>query len=212
MVEFSIVDPDEGREAYQWHRGFAASNDCIFPRRWEDYESLAAQGQVWFARNQNGDYLALSYFCFDNGTWEVGGLMAGAQERGKGVGSIIARLTLGHLLFEEDPLDRRESVIAHVHVENGAPLPIIKNVLKFRFSRSIKVAGSDLPGLRTNKEGYVEGHEYELVKPDTLNALAEWCENWKGKLKDGRGVNIVLPPYTSLALWADAFRDMASRQ
>src|SRR6267378_2831142 len=130
MVEFCVIDPAKGREAYQWHRGFAASNDCIFPRPWAKFESLAADGQVWCARNDAGDYLALAYFCFEEGKWEVGGLMAATQERGNGVGSIITRLALGHVLFEEDPLDRGESVIMHVHAANLDPRPIIENVLK----------------------------------------------------------------------------------
>jgi hypothetical protein len=36
------------------------------------------------------------------------------------------RLALGHPLFEEDPLDRHESIIAHVHVENVEPRPVIE--------------------------------------------------------------------------------------
>lgn len=211
MIKFCVVDPVEGREAYQWHRGFAASNDCIFPRPWTKYEGLADEGQLWCARNDTGDYVALAYFCFDDGKWEIGGLMVAVQERGKGVGSIITRLTLGHVLFEEDPLDRGESVIAHVHAENLEPRPIIENVLKFRLSRRIKVPGSALPGLRTNAAGEVEGDEFELVMPDTLNALAQWCDTWNGRLKDGREAQILLRPGTSLSMWASAFCDMASR-
>ena len=137
--------------------------------------------------------------------------MVANQERRKGVGSIIARLTLGHVLFEEDPLDRGEPVIAHVHAENLEPRPIIENVLKFRLARKIKVPGERLPGLRTNAAGEVEGDEFELVRPDSLHALAEWCNTWNGKLSDGRKVKILLSPGTSLNKWARAFRDMASR-
>jgi hypothetical protein len=137
--------------------------------------------------------------------------MVAVQEREKGVGSTIMRLTLGHLLFEEDPLDRGESVIAHVHAENPQPRPIIQHALKFRLTQRIKVPGSDLPGLKTNAAGDVEGDEFELVKPDTLNALGQWCEAWNGTLKDGRDAQILLPPRTSLRMWASAFRDMGSR-
>jgi hypothetical protein len=212
MVDFSLLDPAQGREAYQWHRGFAASNDCIFPRSWERYKAIAESGQLWCARNEKGDYLALAYFCLDEeGKWEVGGLMVAVQERGKGLGSIIMRLTLGHLLFVEDPLDRQEAIIAHVHVDNLEPRPIIEKVLKFRWSRKIKKLGSELPGLRTNAAGEVEGDEFEFVKQDTLDALIQWCDRWDGKLKDGQDVRILLSPDTSLGMWADAFRDMAAR-
>jgi uncharacterized protein YwbE len=211
MTEFSLVDPTQGREAYQWHRGFAAGNDCIFPRTWDQYEQLAAAGQLWCARNDRGDYLGLAYFRLDEGKWEVGGLMVATQQRGNGLGSTFMRLTLGHLLFEEDPLDRHESVIAHVHAENDLPRPIIENSLKFRFSKRIKVAGTILPGLRTNADGDVEGDEFELVRPDTLVALADWCDQRNGKLKNGVDAKVLLRSETSLHMWAEAFRNMAIR-
>ena len=135
--------------------------------------------------------------------------MVGTPHRGNGLGGTLMRLALGHLLFEENPLELGESVISHVHAENNDPRGIM-SALKFRLSHRIRVPGSSLPGLRTNAAGYVEGDEFELVKPDTLNALADWCGRWKGQLKDGRDANIVLRPETSLPMWAEAFRDMAS--
>src|SRR5207248_2508729 len=151
---------------YQWHQGFAASNDCMFPRSWSTYQKLATDGSLWCARNmRTGDYLALAYFCLDNHSWEIGGLMIANQERRKGVGSIIARLTLGHVLFEEDPLSLGQRVIAHVHAENQLPRPLIQNILKFQFSHQIKVPGTQLPGLKVNAQGEVEGDEFELSRP-----------------------------------------------
>jgi hypothetical protein len=211
MVEFCVVNPAEGREAFQWHRGFAASNDCLFPRPWTNFEVLADEGQLWCARNDNGDYLALAYSSFEEGRWEVGGIMAAMQERGTGVGPIITRLTLGHLLFEEDPLDRGEPVIMHVHAENEAPRNLIEKGLKFRLSKRIAVPGWMLPGLRTNAANEIEGDEFELVNPDTLIALADWCDSWNGKLKDDRDARVVLRSGTSLAMWAQAFHKMALR-
>jgi len=136
--------------------------------------------------------------------------MVATQERGKGIGSIIARLTLGHVLFAEDPLNRVESVIAHVHAENDKPRLLLEKALKFRLSQRINVPGSELPGLRTNAAGEVEGDEFELVKPKTLVALAQWCDTWNGRLKDHREAQIILSPGTSLSMWASAFHDMAS--
>jgi hypothetical protein len=210
-VEFGLVDPALGREAYQWHSGFAANYDCIFPRPWGVYEQMALDGRVWCARTPAGDYRAISYFFLDGTQWEVGGVSVATTERRTGLGATIARLTIGHLLFEEDPLDRGESIVAHVHADNSDPRRLIEDGLKFRFVRRIVRPGSTLPGLRTNQAGDVEGDEFELVPADTLPALAEWCESWTGKLKGDREARIVLRPGTSLQLWARAFKDMASR-
>jgi hypothetical protein len=38
MVRFGILDPAQGREAYQWHRGFAGNGDCVYPRSWPAFE------------------------------------------------------------------------------------------------------------------------------------------------------------------------------
>ncbi len=67
-----------------------------------------------------------------------------------------------------------------------------------------------MPGLRTNEDGEVVGDELEMVVPETLNALATWCDSWNGKLKDGTDADIVLGPEPDLKVWASAFRDMAN--
>jgi Acetyltransferase (GNAT) family len=210
-VEFRLVDPSEGRQVYQWHRGFAAANEHLFPRPWERYSALAEDGRIWCAVDHRGDYVGLAYFCLENNEWEIGGLMVASAERNKGIASVLARATLGHLLFEEDPLSRRESVISHVHAENDDPRALIENVLGFRYRRSICVPGSALPGLKTNADGNVEGDEFEIAIGISLPALSNWCDVWIGALKDGRHAQITLRPGTSLSMWASAFRDMAQK-
>jgi len=211
MVQFSLVDPTQGREAYQWHRGFAASNDHLFPRTWKTYEALAENGQIWCARDGE-DYLGLAYFHLQGDECEVGGLMVATSQRSKGIGSTLACLTLGHVLFEEDPLSRGVRIVAHVHSENNpGPRPIFRHLLKFSLARQVNIPGRELPGLKTNAEGFVVGDEFHLTKPDTLKALADWCRKWSGGTKDGRRAEIELGPETSLDTWAQAFDDMTSR-
>lgn len=208
-VQVGIVDPSDGREVFQWHRGFAASNDRIFPRPWEEYERLAEEGRLFYARDQAGEYLALAYFRLEDSAWEIGGLMVDTREQRKGLGSVVTRLTLGHVLFEEDPLDRGERVIAHVHAENNEPRALIE-ALKFRKSGLIRVPAAMLPGLKANAAGEVEGDEFELVVPDTLLGMAEWCDTWSGRLRDHREVRIAFRQGISLAMWAQAFRHRAA--
>ena len=210
-VQFCPVNPSEGREAYRWHRGYAASNDHLFPRTWPAYERMANDGQVWCAKDEEGDFLALAYSTLDGDAWEVGGLMVAVQEKGKGIGSIIARLTLGHLLFEEDPLGNGQRVIAHIHALNDEPRHLFEDVLKFSITNRVCIPVSELPGLKANADGYVEGDELGLVNPQTLTDLASWCRAWKDRLKDGRAAAIVLRDGISLEMWADAFDDMAFR-
>lgn len=210
MVRFGILDPAQGREAYQWHRGFAGNGDCVYPRSWPAFESLVTSEQVLCARDTNGDYLALTYYTLADDKWEIGGLMVATPERRKGVGGTVARLAVGYVLVTEDPLPVGQSVIAHIHESNDQPRRLFQS-LKFRKTRTVVIPGEELPGLKTNANGKVVGDELEIGVPDTLEALAEWCDAWKGKLKDGSETEIVLGPgpKTDLQQWARAFRNMA---
>ncbi len=85
-------------------------------------------------------------------------------------------------------------------------------VLKFRHRKKISVPGSKLPGLKTDHAGMVHGDEYELSVPQSLDALAAWCDAWRGELKDGTSAEVELRPGVTLNLWAKAFRGMARRR
>ncbi len=208
MITFRRVPPDDRYEAYQWHRGFAAGDDHLFPRAKSDYGELVLSGAVWCTVTASNDYCAMAYYAEDDDAWEVGGLMVSESERGRGVGSILMRLALGTVLTEQDPLNSGERVIAHVHAENDKPRGLIEHSLKFAYSKSVKIPGSQLPGLRTDDEGYVNGDEFELTVPGSLEALAEWCEGWSGELKDGTPASISLPRGQTLDGWASDLREM----
>lgn len=135
--------------------------------------------------------------------------MVAMTERGKRLGSVLMRLTLGHLLFEENPLAQGHKIIAHVLKSNPNPRGIIKDDLKFNFETDVEISASKLPGLRANAAGFIEGDEFHFVVPDGLTALAGWLESWDEKLNNGERVEVILRPYVSLKKWAAAFRSMA---
>jgi GNAT superfamily N-acetyltransferase len=213
MIIFATVDPQESREAYQWHRGFAGSNDSLFPRSRPAFEDIVVKGYAWSARNDAGDYLALAYANFDSvdHAWELGGLMVATNQRGKGLGSILMRLALGNVLFEENPLEQGHTILAHVLKSNPDPRDIITHSLKFVLAKELEIPADALPGLKANAAGIIEGDEFHFVVPDSLTALIDWIEKWGDKLKNGEDVEIVLRPHVSLRHWAAAFRDMSSR-
>lgn len=174
------------------------------------FEAIVERGYAWSALDREGDYLALAYANFDDrsSTWELGGLMVGTSERGRGYGSTLMRLALGHLLFEENPLELNHKVVAHVLKSNPDPRPIIEQCLKFEFSKVVKIPATSMPGLRANAAGVIEGDEFHLVVPDTLIALADWLESWDGKLKNKERVTVILRSNVSFDDWIAALRDM----
>ncbi len=78
---------------------------------------------------------------------------------------------------------------------------IIEHSIAFHHRKIISVDGKDLPGLKTDKNGKVNGDEFELTIPDTLIKLAEWCEKWNGKIKQGKRAEIVMSPVS--CSWSD---------
>jgi len=211
-MEYSAVGPELAIRAYEWHRGFAASNVFILPRKEGQYLGFVEEGQAWCLRD-DGNFLGLAY-CYPSmhagkSEWELGGLTLAASMKGNKAGSTLMRLTLADALFQNNPLKRNERVIAHCHADNEDPQKLFDSI------EFTKVATIPLPpelarGIKSESpDGVLLGYEYELLEPAALGALAKWCEDWKGTLRDGTPANIVMRPRTSLQDWALAFRDMA---
>jgi ribosomal protein S18 acetylase RimI-like enzyme len=202
MTEYCIVPHDRWREAYQWHLGFADQNRYILRRQWEEYERFAQAQQVWCALGDHGDFLGLAYSAYDAWSWELGGLMVAPTNRRDSLGSNLARLVLGNLLFLEDPLSCDQTVLLHVRVENTDVIPLVERVLGFRKVREIEhewYATPEHPG------EIAKGYEFQLLDPEALELLARWCEE-----EEEKGTRISFPEsWQSLKLWAEAFRDMA---
>ena len=213
QITFRAVDTSEIGRAHKWHEDFAAANDALYPRTAAVFLELAMDGCVWTAISSDDEILAMSYANFDEekNQWEIGGLMVAAEARGKGLGSIMMRLPLAHMLFTEDPLAREDppAIVTHVLHGNDHPRRIIPAV-GFEFSHKVAIPGSAMPGMRTSDDGNVHGDEFHLTTPEALVQLADWADAWGGTLRDGTTAKIDLLPGYSLALWATAFREMAA--
>ncbi|WP_190242442.1 GNAT family N-acetyltransferase [Rhodococcus ruber] len=210
-VVIAHVQPGEASEAYQWHRGFAASNNHLFPRSRAHYETLTENYQVVAAR-ERGEFVGLCYYAQDGESdeWELGGLMVGTNQRGRGLGATLMYVTLGILLVDVNPLEVDEWIISHVIKGNDAPRSIIADRLKFKIRRQVKIPAEVLPGLMTQEDGMVHGDEFELTIPATLNALADWCDAWTGTLRDGTPAHIELREGMTPAAFAEASRELAT--
>ena len=213
MITFGLVGEDQASEVYQWHRGFTGANDAVRPRGKKDMDRLIAAESVWLA-SEDKDYLGLAYANLDpeKPEAEVGGLMVIVRARGLGVGSTLMRLALAHIILAEKPLQiPGMRIVAHVLGSNQDPRPIIESCLKFRKARSVEIPGSEVPGLRTDPDGFVRGDEYEMVIPDTLEALAAWAEAWDDRLKGGVSARVELTGKMTIQSWAKPLREMAGK-
>ena len=211
-VSIRHVHPAEAADAFEWHRQFAASDDHIFPRQWDDFRRMAADLEL-VAATEAGEFVGLCYYTQDpkSQEWEVGGLMVAQSQRGRRLGAALWCITLGNLLIDIDPIELGESVIAHVIKSNPAPRAIITDLTKFHHRQDLEIPGEVLPGLKTEEDGKVHGDEFEMTVPDTLIALAEWCEEWTGLLGDGTDAVVDLREGLTLLDWAEGFREMAEQ-
>jgi GNAT superfamily N-acetyltransferase len=214
QVQLRAFDTSEIGRAHNWHEDFAATNDALYPRTAAHFLQLAMDRCVWGAISSNDEFLAMSYASFDEpkNQWEIGGLMVSPEARGKGLGTLMMKLPLAHVLFTEDPLASTPpaSVVTHVLKGNEAPRSIVPAV-GFTFHEPVFIPSDAMPGLRAEPDGMVHGDEFQLVVPEALISLAKWAEEWPGELRDGTPARIDLLPGYSLTLWAQAFRDMADR-
>jgi hypothetical protein len=210
-VVITHVQPEEARDAHIWHHGFSSANDHLFRRTREEYDEFAASGQLRCARDGDGNYLGFCYHAQDENTleWELGGVMVDVQRRGKAIGLTLLSVTLGDLLIDANPLAEGQSVISHVIKGNDAPRGLLTTRLKFTHRRELVIPAHELPGLHIQPDGNVHGDEFEMTVPGTLNALANWCDDWTGTLRDGTPAEIELRENQTIALWAEGLRDMA---
>lgn len=215
MILFSAVEYQQCTEAYFWHKGFTGADDALFPRSRDDFQSLVLDGCVWAARHPgNGDYLALAYANYDKDdkVCEIGGLMVSLQARGKGLGAMMMRLALAHILVEEDLLsDPDVRIVAHVLQSNDAPRGIIERELGFKKAGVVERPASELPGLRADDDGVIRGDEYEISLPKTLQILAEWANGWTGLLNDDGAAVVEFRAGMNMSNWGAILDDMAAR-
>jgi hypothetical protein len=210
-VSIGNVRPDEALAAFEWHKAFAESDDHIFPRSWNDFRRMAEDYELVTAV-EDGEFVGMCYYTQgESGEYEVGGLMVHGSQQNRSLGAALWCVTLGNLLIDIDPLEQGEGVIAHVIKSNPAPRGIITALTRFRHRKEVTIPSDELPGLKVEEDGMVHGDEFELTVPDTLIALATWCEEWAGELRDGTKAVLNLREGMTVADWAGEFRLMAEQ-
>jgi RimJ/RimL family protein N-acetyltransferase len=210
-VTFRIVDNEEISAAFAWHRDFAEKHEAIYPRDRNTFTDLVLDRLVWCAVTEDDVFRALSYAAFERpeNKWEIGGLMVSEEMRGKGLGSIMMRLPLAHMLINELPLEWDEvpAIVAHVLAGNNAPRGIIPKI-GFEHHGPVEIPSEYLPGLKADEDGMVRGDEFWLPVPEGIKALAQWCANWDRTLRDGTSANVDLLDGLTMKGVGDALRSM----
>src|SRR5688572_7625605 len=115
---FSVVSSAEVGTAYAFHKGVAGSDEHIWPRTREQLETYAKDNSLFGARRtETGEFVGLSYIKRDSDTepYELGGLTVAEALQKSGIGEMLARFALAHVMVFDDPWSTKQDVIAHVH-------------------------------------------------------------------------------------------------
>lgn len=206
------MDNTEIGTAFDWHREFANAHEAIYPRDRNTFADLVYDRCVWCAVAPDGAFKAMSYAAYSNEEWEIGGLMVCEEMRGKGLGRVMMRLPLIHMLVNEQPLavEPQPKIVAHVLRGNDAPRRIIPEV-GFVFAKAVEIPSMFLPGLKADEDGMVRGDEFHLPIPSGVFELADWCDSWDGTLADGTDATVDLLGSLSLADYGVALREIGQK-
>ena len=209
---FSVVSSAEVATAYAFHKGVADSDEHIFPRTREQLETYAKDNSLFGARRTDtGEFVGLCYIKRDSDTepYELGGLTVPESLQKHGIGEMLAKFALAHVMAFDDPWSTKQDVIAHVHESNQKPRHLLERLL-FEHVETKAYPGEGFPpSMKRNASGEVVGDIFRFTVSG-LVTLAEWFTNeFRGTLRTGAKVEFQLGPVTLGELLED-LREMAS--
>ena len=207
----SVVSSTEVATAYAFHEGIAGSNEHIWPRTREQLEAYAKENSLFGARRTDtGQFVGLCYVKRDSDTepFELGGLTVAEAHRKGGIGVMLVRFALAHVMVYDDPWSTKQAIIAHVHESNDNPRRLL-DLLFFEHLERKAYPGEGFPAsMKRDTEGRVVGDIFQFT-PKGLQALADWFTNeFRGTLSNGAKVEFHLGP-VSLGEMLEDLREMA---
>jgi GNAT superfamily N-acetyltransferase len=211
---FSVVPSTEVAQAFAFHASIADSNEHIWPRTRAQLGAYADDNSLFGARQADtGQFVGLCYIKRDSDTepFELGGLTVPKDFQKSGIGGMLVRFALAHVMAFDDPWSTQQDVIAHVHESNNNPRHLIEDQLFFEHQERKKYPGEGFPlSMKRDADGNVVGDIFRFTRKG-LRALADWFTNdFRGTLKNGAKVEFDLGAVTLGELLED-LREMASR-
>lgn len=124
-VIFIPREPDQLRAAHDFH--LKNVGEFLLPRTLKQFDTLAEAGELWVAEVDH-ELVAACYVTRgeEDPEAEFGGIIVRKDWKGTGLASAIGTVAIAaHFLQDPSPL------IAHVHVDNTDPLPVLTKWLGF---------------------------------------------------------------------------------
>jgi hypothetical protein len=123
--------------------------------------------------------------------WELGGIIIGDSVRKLGLGSVLARLALCHVIATQRPWKYGQKIIAHVHEANPKPRNMLAAVGFKPDGQEVYEDSEAPPSLARNSDGKVVGDKFHFP-PESLIGLVEWLRMGPQYLLRDKASNAIL--------------------
>lgn len=176
-VIFVPREPEHLKAAHEFH--LKNAGEFLLPRTLDQFDTLAKAGELWVAE-VNHEVVGTCYVTRgdDETDAEFGGIILEDNWRGTGLASAIGTVAIAaHFLHDPSPL------IAHVHVDNQDPLPLLTKRLGFT-----KVEGkpAELNKAKLEKDLgktiSMRADEDGIIRGDTFRFSPKWLSECADRL------------------------------
>lgn len=111
-------------KAFAFFKSVQSTDSHLFPRTEEDLYRYATEGALFGIRRADSDeYVGLCYAVFNDeeAEFEIGGLIVAPTAKNLGLGTILTRFAVAHVIANERPWRYKRKIISHIHESNDAP-------------------------------------------------------------------------------------------
>lgn len=210
---FSQVPSTSAARAFAFFKSVQSTDSHIWPRTEEDIHRYATEGALFGIRRKESDeFVGLCYAVLNPGEteFEIGGLIVASTTQKLGLGTILTRFAVAHVIANERPWHYQRSIIAHIHESNLAPRNIFDKSW-FTYLETEIVPEEVAPSsMKRNAEGKLVGDKL-LFPRHAVRRLSKWLnEEFNGALLDGSIIEIDLPPAGLAGLKAALLEEIQS--
>ena len=183
--------------AFSFFKTVQSTDAYIWPRTEKDIERFAADGALFGIRRlDTGELVGLCYAVLneEETEFEIGGLIVASTAQNLGLGTILTRFAVAHVIANERPWHYKREIISHIHESNDAPRNVFATSW-FTFVGKEIVPEEHAPAsMKRNADGKLVGDKF-LFPRSAVPALSKWLdEEFDGTLRNGTVIVIELPP------------------
>jgi ribosomal protein S18 acetylase RimI-like enzyme len=194
---FFKVPSTAAARAFTFFKSVQSTDSHLFPRTDEELYRFATEGALFgIKRSDSDEFVGLCYAVFNenDAEFEIGGLIVAPTAKKLGLGTILTRFAVAHVIANERPWHYKREIISHIHESNDAPRSIFARSWFTFLGKEIVPEEHAPPSMKRNADGQLVGDKF-LFPRSSVPALSKWLdEEFNGTLRDGSVIAIELPP------------------